>query len=174
MTTFNGYLLWVGKKKTNIKKVPGLPHCPRAAIVCFSQTKPFRPSENTSGPVPLLLPLQWGIYRLLYSDDSRRLFHMPFPPSSSYQHTILISRSWNAAAQLHPQPQQTPTTRQPAHPLRHRTGFQVEYCISLKWTSTVYPKLWTNVHKKSSHCKADWTLYVLLVAPSGPSVIECY
>ena len=45
----------------------------------------------------------------------------------------------------------TPTkSNYPSHPLRHRTGFQVEYCISLKWTSTVHSKFWTNVHKKSS------------------------
>lgn len=83
----------------------------------------------------------------------------------------------------------TPTkSNYPSHPLRHRTGFQVEYCISLKWTSTVHSKFWTNVHKKSSSqlqgklnpwrptCRPEWAfcyrmLLVLLSKVRHPIII---
>lgn len=156
----------------------GLPHCPRAALVWFFQTKLFRPSENTSGPVSWL-----GWCLCLCNGDIGSSIVWLWLDDFFTCGTAFPSKLWISAYNLNitvlkrscsTSPSVPTNSNYPSQPLRHRTRFQVEYRISLKWALIVYLKFWTNVHKKSSHCKANWTLYVRLVAPSGPSVIGCY
>ena len=117
----------------------GLPHCPRAVLVWFFQTKLFRPSENTFGPVSWL---GWclclcngniGSSIVWLCLDDFFTCGTAFPSKlwlSAYNLNItVLKRSCSTS------PSFPTNSNYPSQPLRHRTRFQVEYNLIYPYIS---------------------------------------
>ena len=153
----------------------GLPHCPRAALVWFFQTKLFRPSENTFGPVSWL---GWclclcngniGSSIVWLCLDDFFTCGTAFPSKlwlSAYNLNItVLKRSCSTS------PSFPTNSNYPSQPLRHRTRFQVEYNLIYPYISyaiTSWGSAFTTQIKKIQTKQNDVIRLMFFVTLFGP------